>query len=75
MIDGLTEFLGEGSVGGLINPGHPPDGDRIIKSNHRRFWHNDLVSILNQLISSRIVVINFLKPTFSYALTAASFSW
>jgi carboxyl-terminal processing protease len=32
MIAGLTEFLGEGSVGGFVTPAHQPDGDWIIKN-------------------------------------------
>lgn len=32
MIAGLTEFLGEGRVGGFITPTHQPDGDWIIKN-------------------------------------------
>lgn len=32
MIAGLTEFIGEGRVGGFITPTHQPDGDWIIKS-------------------------------------------
>lgn len=31
MIAGLSEFLGEGRVGGFITPTHQPDGDWIIK--------------------------------------------
>jgi hypothetical protein len=30
MIDGLTEFLGEMRVGGLITSGHQPEDDWII---------------------------------------------
>lgn len=32
MIAGLTEFLGEGRVGGFITPGYQPDGDWVIKN-------------------------------------------
>jgi carboxyl-terminal processing protease len=31
MIAGLTEFLGEGRIGGFVTPAHQPDGDWIIK--------------------------------------------
>lgn len=32
MIAGLTEFIGEGRVGGFITPTHQPDGDWIIRN-------------------------------------------